>query len=256
MRAEVLLEERVDGRLEHEGVVDRDHADVWLAVPAGRAAASDTAVHDIVRYKEESLQELGHPSKCRGLEELLFAQGRFLQEGDGVGNRQASIAFSTDGVGIQRLDNVVSLVPGGLEHGINHTALYQSKAISGALYFFACPRISSTRVGKTDSNSLSVVVLAIATVMRRAPFELARRREHWTEIPNLKEKDGGVVLSQQQWGGVEGVGIGAASFDCVGRILTDALRHALIIVTALFLSNDCSKEYRDSTTNCGSWLYE
>ncbi len=42
-----------------------------------------------------------------------------------------------------------------------HTALYQSRAIWGRPYCFACASRSSTRVGNMDSNSLRVVNLAI-----------------------------------------------------------------------------------------------
>ena len=55
MLAEVFLEEAVDCSFEHEGVVDGNHSDVGLPVPAGRAASSDAAVHDIVGYEEECL---------------------------------------------------------------------------------------------------------------------------------------------------------------------------------------------------------
>lgn len=46
--AEVLLEEDEDGGFEHEGVVDGNHADVGLEVPAGLATAGLGRVHDIV----------------------------------------------------------------------------------------------------------------------------------------------------------------------------------------------------------------
>lgn len=46
--AEVFLKEAVDGRFKQEGVVDGNHSDVWLAVPAWRTSSSDAAVHDIV----------------------------------------------------------------------------------------------------------------------------------------------------------------------------------------------------------------
>lgn len=41
------------------------------------------------------------------------------------------------------------------------TALYQFTNSSGRLYVLACARRSSTSLGKTDSNSLRVVVFAI-----------------------------------------------------------------------------------------------
>lgn len=55
MLAEVFLEEVVDGSFEHECIVDGDHSDVGLSVPAWLTATSDAAVHDIVRDEEEGL---------------------------------------------------------------------------------------------------------------------------------------------------------------------------------------------------------
>jgi len=53
--AEVFFEERIDGGFQHESIVDGDHADLRLTVPARGAATSDAAVHDIVGDKEEGL---------------------------------------------------------------------------------------------------------------------------------------------------------------------------------------------------------
>lgn len=60
--AEALLQDEVDGRLQHESVVDGDKADTLLAVPAGLATASDRAVHNIIADQEESLEQLGEPA--------------------------------------------------------------------------------------------------------------------------------------------------------------------------------------------------
>ena len=54
--AEVLLEEEVNGALEHEGVVDRDVVHALDAIPAGLAAAGDGLVHHVVRDEEERLE--------------------------------------------------------------------------------------------------------------------------------------------------------------------------------------------------------
>ena len=54
--AEVLLEEEVDGALEHEGVVDGDVVHALDAVPAGLTAAGDGLVHHVVRDEEERLE--------------------------------------------------------------------------------------------------------------------------------------------------------------------------------------------------------
>lgn len=48
VRAEVFLQENVDRGLEHEGIVDCNHADSRAAVPARLATTSDRAVHYII----------------------------------------------------------------------------------------------------------------------------------------------------------------------------------------------------------------
>ena len=101
--AEVLLEENVDGGLEHEGVVDGDHADTVLAVPTWGAAAGDGAVHDIVGDEEEALKELGHPAEGGGLEVVVLAELLALEKSDGVWHGHAAVAFSSDGIGIEGL---------------------------------------------------------------------------------------------------------------------------------------------------------
>ena len=53
--AEVFLQQDVDSRLEHEGVVDGDHGDAGLAVPTGLPASCEGGVHDVVRDEEEGL---------------------------------------------------------------------------------------------------------------------------------------------------------------------------------------------------------
>lgn len=60
--AKVLLEEHVDGGLEHEGVVDGNHADLGGEIPAGRASARLGRVHDVVGDEEEGLEQFDHPS--------------------------------------------------------------------------------------------------------------------------------------------------------------------------------------------------
>ena len=101
--AEVLLEEDVDGGLEHEGVVDGDHADAVLSVPTWGAAAGDGAVHDIIGDEEEALEELGHPAEGGGLEVVVLAELLALEKSDGVWHGHAAVAFSSDGVGIEGL---------------------------------------------------------------------------------------------------------------------------------------------------------
>ena len=58
--AEVLLEQPVDGGLEDERVVDRNHPHVRRAVPARLPAPRDRRVHDVVRHEEERLKLATH----------------------------------------------------------------------------------------------------------------------------------------------------------------------------------------------------
>lgn len=104
VRAEVFLEESVDGRFEHEGIVDSNHSDLRLTIPTWLSSTSDAGVHNIVGNEEESLEKLGHPSQRGRFEVLLFGEGSFEEDGDGVWDRHAAITFSSDGVGIERLD--------------------------------------------------------------------------------------------------------------------------------------------------------
>lgn len=54
--AEVCLYKIVNGRFEHEGVVNRDHAHLGNTIPAGLATTSDGRVHHVIGDKEEGLQ--------------------------------------------------------------------------------------------------------------------------------------------------------------------------------------------------------
>lgn len=101
--AEVLLEEDEDGGLEHEGVVDGDHADTGLEVPAGLAAAGLGRVHDIVGDEEEGLEQLDHPAESCGLEILLLGQVAAEQQLGGVDNGQAAVALAADDIVVEGL---------------------------------------------------------------------------------------------------------------------------------------------------------
>lgn len=101
--AEELLEQGVDARLEDEGVVDGDHADTLLAVPAGFAAAGDAAVHDVVRDEEEGLEQLCHPAQGGGRKVFLLVKRLVEQEGDGVGDGHAAVALATERVDLEVL---------------------------------------------------------------------------------------------------------------------------------------------------------
>lgn len=101
--AEALLQDEVDGRLQHESVVDRDKADTLVAVPAGLATASDGAVHNVIADQEESLEQLSEPAQDAQVLELLLGQG-LLQEGEtGVGDRETTVQLATGGVDEERL---------------------------------------------------------------------------------------------------------------------------------------------------------
>lgn len=103
--AEVLLQEHVDGRFQDEGIVDGNHANAGLQVPARLSTASLGGIHDVVGDEEEGLEKLDHPSQQSSLEVLLGrgVQGLVEQDGGGVDHRHAAVAFSTDGVVVQGL---------------------------------------------------------------------------------------------------------------------------------------------------------
>ncbi len=104
--AEVLLQEDVDGHFEHEGVVDGDHADARVAVPAGLAAAGDGGVHHVVGDEEEGLEELGEPAEGGGEEVVGVGEGAGEEEGGGVGDGEAAVAFAAEGVVVEGLGEV------------------------------------------------------------------------------------------------------------------------------------------------------
>ena len=53
---EVILDEVVNRRLEHECVVYSDKSDIGVLVPAGLPPTGDGRVHDVVGNEEERLQ--------------------------------------------------------------------------------------------------------------------------------------------------------------------------------------------------------
>ena len=101
--AEVLLEEDEDGGLEHEGVVDGDHADLGLEVPAGLAAAGLGRVHDVVRDQEEGLEELNHPAESGRVEVLLLSEVASEEQLGGVDDGQAAVALAADDIVVEGL---------------------------------------------------------------------------------------------------------------------------------------------------------
>ena len=53
---EMNLDQPVDGSLEHEPIVDGDHAHFWDAVPTRLRSARDGSIHDIIRDEKEGLK--------------------------------------------------------------------------------------------------------------------------------------------------------------------------------------------------------
>lgn len=53
---EVLFQEDVDAGFQDECIVDRDHTNTILLVPARLTTASDGSIHDIIGHKEEGLK--------------------------------------------------------------------------------------------------------------------------------------------------------------------------------------------------------
>ena len=53
---EIVLDEMVNGRLEHERVVYSDEPDFRFLVPAWLSSAGERSIHNIIRNEEEGLQ--------------------------------------------------------------------------------------------------------------------------------------------------------------------------------------------------------
>ena len=104
MAPEVFLQEHVYRHFEHEGVVDRNHAYPGLTVPARLAAAGYRRVHHVVGDEEECLQEFGEPAEGCGEEVFGFVEGAGEEEGGGVWDGEAAVAFSAHGVVVERLN--------------------------------------------------------------------------------------------------------------------------------------------------------
>jgi len=84
--AEALLQNHVDGRFKHEGIVDGDQTDTLLTVPARQTTAGNRAIHQVVADQEESLQQLSEPAQNAQVLELFVVQG-LLEEGEtGIGH--------------------------------------------------------------------------------------------------------------------------------------------------------------------------
>jgi hypothetical protein len=68
MGSEMLFQEQIDGALDHGRIVDGDHADVGLEIPARLASARLRGVHDVVQDEEHGLQQLDQPAERGGME--------------------------------------------------------------------------------------------------------------------------------------------------------------------------------------------
>ena len=152
MLTEIFLEEHIDGRLEHEGVVDGDHADVGHAEPARGAAAGVRGVHDIVRNEEEGLQEFGQPAEGGEVSVLCGVEGAAEEDGGGIDRGQAAIELAIGSVVLEGLCIIISLAIGFIRWCLrvpvcHRTCWNHSKALEGMLYCCTCSLRSLIKVG-------------------------------------------------------------------------------------------------------------
>lgn len=164
VRAELLLQDVVDRGLEHEGVVDRNHAHSLLPVPAGLTTARDRAVHDVVRDQEEGLQELRQPAQGGKVFELLLVQGPLEERKAGVRDGEAAVELAAGGVGVEGLKRETWSACSGLKVKRTDSRITFSnhwRALSGMPYCVAAALRSSTSEGKTASKSARLVVAIV-----------------------------------------------------------------------------------------------
>lgn len=110
VRAETLLEDEVDSRLQHEGVVDGDLADTFMTVPAGFATTGDRGVHHIITDQEESLEQLSHPAQDAEVLELLLGQGLLQESKAGVRDRETTVKLTAGNIDVERLCGTIDSV--------------------------------------------------------------------------------------------------------------------------------------------------
>jgi len=110
VRAEVLLQDDIDSGLEHEGVVDGDHAHSVVAVPAGLTTTGDGAVHHVIADQKESLKQLREPAQSAEVFELFIVERLLHESQTGVGDGETTVELPTGDVDIDRLpgDHTVS----------------------------------------------------------------------------------------------------------------------------------------------------
>lgn len=108
--AEVLLEQKVDGGFQHEGVVDGNVADTVDAVPARLTSASDAGIHHVIGDEEVGLEKLDAPAEDGGLE--VFGLGELTRELtsgsigakedlDGVNDGKTAVELATGSVVVE-----------------------------------------------------------------------------------------------------------------------------------------------------------
>ena len=167
VRAEVLAQQDVERGLEHEGVVDGDGAHAGLPVPARLAPSRDGAIHDVVGYEEEGLQELRQPAEGGAGEEVRIGEGGGDEDGGGVEDGDAAVVFAAKGIVVEGLGEVLVTLPvhehfGGSAQryggggSCRSTFSYHSRASEGSSYCWAWATRSLTREGQTDSKSARV----------------------------------------------------------------------------------------------------
>ena len=103
VRAEVLLQNDIDSRLKHEGIVVGDHAHTVLAVPAGLTTTGDGAVHHVITDQEESLEQFSEPAQSAEMFELFIVEGLLQESQTGVRDGETTVQLSTGDVDIDGL---------------------------------------------------------------------------------------------------------------------------------------------------------
>ena len=99
----MLLQDDVDRRLEHKGIVDADHAHARSSISAWLTSAGDARVHDIVADKEKGLQQLCQPSQRRRKAQFFACEWSPGKVKRCVGNRESLVELSDWCVRIERL---------------------------------------------------------------------------------------------------------------------------------------------------------
>ena len=130
------------------------------------------------------MQELGEPAEGRGVEVFRWGEGAGEEEGGGVGDGEAPVAFSAEGVVVEGLGSfgMVSCAVKwlllrrrwsfrriGKVEVLERTFEYHFKASSGISYCFAFSSRSLTSLGKTASKSWSLLDGALVVASGTSP---------------------------------------------------------------------------------------